>query len=94
MSKLKVTWQRVDGVTMDQEISVSVQELIGHQDIKCHIIFDIPMDFQLKAIFLDVGHMTEAPNSIMYFSMVSHDIICIGFVLASLHSVDITDIDL
>ena len=38
--------------------------------------------------------MEEAPNSIIYSSVVSRDSICIIFLLASLHGVEITAIDL
>ena len=33
MSKVKVAWQWVDRVTPDQEISLSVKKMIGHQKI-------------------------------------------------------------
>ena len=94
MIKVNVEWQRVDGATPDQEISVSIKDLIGHQEINCHIIFDVRMDFQQNPRFLAVGHKTEAPNSITYSIMVSHDSIRIGFLLAYLHGVDITSVDL
>ena len=45
MSKVKVAWKQVDGVTPDQVRSGSVKELIGYQEINCHIIFDVRMDF-------------------------------------------------
>ena len=92
--KVKVSWKQVDGVTPDQEILVSVKELIGHQDINCHIMFDVRMDFQQKARFVAGIHMTEALNSITYFSVVSRDSISIGFLLAYIHGIDITAIDL
>ena len=38
--------------------------------------------------------MTEVPNSTAYSSVVSLDSIFIGFILVSLHLVDITDIDM
>ena len=40
------------------------------------------------------GHTTEEPNSITYYSVVSHDIISIGFLLSSLYGIDITAIDM
>ena len=43
-------------------------------------------------MFVDEGHTAEAPNSITYSRVVSSDSICIGFLLESLHSVDITAI--
>ena len=52
------------------------------------------MEFQQNERFMDRGHMTEAPNSVTYSSVVSRDSICIGFLLASLHGFYITAIDL
>ena len=40
------------------------------------------------------GHKKEVPKSITYFSLSSHDSIHIGFLLASLHSVDTNAIDM
>ena len=78
-SKVKVVWQRFDGVTSYQDILVLIKELNGHQEISCHVIFDVRMDFQRKARFLAEGHMAEAPNSIPYSSVVSHNV----FILVS-----------
>ena len=44
MSKVKVVWKRVEEVIPVQSISGSVKEMIGHQDINCHIIFDVHMN--------------------------------------------------
>ena len=51
MSKVKVSWQRVDRVTPDQPRSGLVNTMIGHQYINCHIIFDVHMEFQRKSGF-------------------------------------------
>ena len=40
------------------------------------------------------SHTAEAPNIINYYRVVSHDSIIIGFLLASLHGVEITAINL
>ena len=93
-SKVNIAWQWVDWVTPDQARSGSVKELSRHQDINCHIIFDIHMAFQQKVRFLVRGHTTEAPNSIKYSRTVSRDSICIGFLLESLYGVSTTVIDL
>ena len=80
MSKVKVARKHVDGVTMYQAGTGLVKDLIGNQEINCHVIFDVRMEFQLKARFLDRGHMTEAPNIITYSRIVSRDSICTGFL--------------
>ena len=52
------------------------------------------MEFQRKERFEARGHTAEAPNSITYYSVVPCDSISIGFLLAYLHGVDNTAIDL
>jgi hypothetical protein len=37
---------------------------IGYKWIKCHMIFDVKMDFTRKARFIAGGHMTDPPPSI------------------------------
>ena len=43
-----------------------VNQLCGFQEIKCHIIFDVKMDFTRKARFVAGDQMTKMPNSLMY----------------------------
>ena len=50
-----------------------VFDLIGYQEIGCHVVFDIKMDFSRKARFVAGGHTTEAPASVTYSSVVSRD---------------------
>jgi len=37
---------------------------IGYKWIKCHLIFDVKMDFSRKARFVAGGHMTNPPSKI------------------------------
>ena len=41
MGKIKVVWQQFYEFTLDQARSGSINELIVHQEIYCHIIFDV-----------------------------------------------------
>ena len=44
------------------------------QEIKCHIIFDVKMeDFRRKARLVAGGHVTEAPATLTYASVVSRE---------------------
>jgi hypothetical protein len=43
------------------------------QQIPCHMIFDVKMDFTRKARFVAGGHMTDAPVNLTYSSIVSRD---------------------
>ena len=57
----------------------------GYQLIRCHFIFDVKIDGTRKARYVAGGHMTEAPSSITYSSVVSRDSIRILLVIAALN---------
>jgi hypothetical protein len=63
--------------------------MIGFQEIRCHVIFDVPMDFTHKARFNAGGHTTDTPLSITYSRKVSCDIVCLAFLIASLIDLDV-----
>jgi hypothetical protein len=50
-----------------------VKDIIGFQEIGCHIIFDIKMDFTRKARFCAGGHTTNTLVVMTYSSVVSID---------------------
>ena len=52
------------------------------------------MDFTRKAQFVAGGHMTEAPNSLTYSSVVSRESIKIAFLVAALNDLDIMSCDI
>ena len=60
------------------------------------MIFDIKMDgrFTRKACYIDGGHTTDPPSSIMYSIIVSIDSIWIAFTLSALNDVDIRAADI
>ena len=94
MSKAKVSYVPIDGVTPEDVRSNKVDQLRGFQEIKCHIIFDVKMDFTRKARFVAGGHMTEAPNSLTYSSVVSRESVKIAFLIAALNDLDIMTCDI
>ncbi len=61
----------------------------GFQEIKCHIIFDVKVDLIPKANFMAGGHLTEAPPSIRYSSIVSQDSVQLEFLIAALNDLEI-----
>ena len=67
---------------------------IGYQQIPCHMIFDIKMDFTRKARLVAGGHVTEPPASITYASVVSRDSVRIALTLAALNDVDVLSGDI
>ena len=66
----------------------------GYKFLKCHMIFDIKMDFTRKVRFVAGGHMTETPASMTYSSVVSRDSVRIAFLVAALNDLEILAIDI
>ena len=64
-SKVKVAWKTKDEYTPQEVQDGKVPELTGFQEIGCHIVFDIKMNFMRKAHFVAGRHTTEAPSSLM-----------------------------
>ena len=64
--EMKNVWLAFD-VLLD-----GVAPLSDHQYLKCHMIFDVKMeDFCCKARLIAGGHMTKAPETLTYASIVS-----------------------
>ena len=80
---------RRDGVTPDQVRAGKAKEVIGYQEIKCHVIIDVKMDFSWKAGFVTGGHPTDTPGSITYSSVVSRDSVRLAFLIAGLNDLDV-----
>jgi hypothetical protein len=94
MSKVKVAWNARDDITPNDVQSGKVKDMIGFQEIGCHIVFDIKMDFTRKARFCAGGHTTDTPAAMTYSSVVSRDSVRIGFMLAALNGLDVMACDL
>ncbi len=94
MTKAQVSYLPVDGYTPEQVRANQCDALRGHQEIKCRIIFDVKMDFMQKARFVAGGHMTEAPKSLTYSSVVSRESVKIAFLIAALNGLDIMSCDI
>ena len=69
MSKAKISWKVLDGVTPNEARKGKVDGLIGYQEIRNHIVFDVKMDFTRKARYCAGGHTTDAPDGITYSSV-------------------------
>jgi hypothetical protein len=90
--KVKVAWEPRDDLTIED--CRAGKDLIGFTEIECHMIFDIKMDFSRKARFVAGGHMTAAPSSITYSSVVSRDSVRLAFVIAALNGLDVMMCDI
>ena len=93
-SKVKVAWKADKKFTPEQVRSQKTNEYIGFQDIGCHLIFDIKMDFTRKSRFVAGCQTTEAPSAIAYSSVVSRDSVRLAFMMVALNGLDIMSCDL
>ena len=95
IAKVKIAWAtHNDGHTPQQIWEGKVAEFIGFQEIGCHLVFDIKMDYTRKACFVASGHPASAPSLLTYSSVVLCDSICLAFLIAALNDIDIMSCDL
>jgi hypothetical protein len=94
MKNVRPAFQRKDGLTVEE--ARSGKALVGYQEIKCHMVFDVKMDgnFTRKARLVAGGHTTETPASITYASVVSRDSVRIALLMAALNNLDILAADI
>ena len=48
----------------------------------------------MRSYWEDSGHMTDTSSSITYSSVVSHDSVCISFLVATLNDLDVMSADI
>lgn len=80
-----------------KEVKVAVRILsedepdpVGYQKIRCHMIFDVKMeDFRRKARLVAGGHVTKAPASITYASVVSRETVRLALMIAALNDLEV-----
>jgi hypothetical protein len=95
MAKVKIAWKTRDNITIQQAREGKVPDLVGLQEIGCHIVFNVKMDFTRKARFMAGSHTTSAPSSAMtYSSVVSRDSIRLAFLISALIDIDIMSCNL
>ena len=92
MRRVRVAWKEKEGMT--PEMARRSGAMPGYTEIKCHMVFDVKMDFTRKARFVAGGHMTEAPSTITYSSVVTRDSVRIAFLAAALNDLDILACDI
>jgi len=79
-----------------EEYDNDISKLKDHQKINCHIIFDVKMgkNFRRKARLVAGGHVTKAPASITYASVVSRDSVRIAMMIAALNDLNVLSCDI
>ena len=70
--------------------------LIGYQQIKCHMIFDVKLgeNFRRKARLVGGGHTKTAPDSITFSSFVPRDSVRIALTIPALNDLEILGCDI
>ena len=63
---------------------------IGHQFVKCHMIFDVNMeDFRRKDRYVAGGHMINVPPTTTYDIIVSRDKVCLALIIDDMNSLQV-----
>lgn len=94
MKKAQVAYEEVPNCTPVEARANQVPELTGFQEISCHLVFDVKMDFTRKARFVANGSTTDTPVGICYSSVVSRDSVRIAFLIAALNDLDVFSCDI
>jgi hypothetical protein len=89
MSKVCVAYKARDDITPEDVRKGIVPDIKGFQEIKCHIVFDVKMDFTQKARFVASGHMTQPISSVTFSSVVSRDSVRLAFLIAALNGLSV-----
>ena len=78
MKNIRIAFDTYDG---------DIDDLVGYQFVKCHMIFDVNMgeNFRRKARMVAGGHMTTSPSSLTYSSVVSRESVRIALTIAALN---------
>ena len=87
LKKVKVAWERRDDITVSD--ARSGKALKGYKKITAHMVFDVKMDLTRKARLVADGHLTNAPTSMTYSSVVTRDSVRLAFMLATLNGLEV-----
>ena len=61
-----------------------------YQFVRCHMVFDVKMeDFCWKARLVAGGHMTKAPATLTYASVMSRETVRLALTVAALNDIDV-----
>ena len=92
MSRVRVAFEKWTGGNTREEAK---RKLVGYQEVRCHMIFNVKMSGLVrKARLVAGGHTTDMPASVTYSSVVSRDRVRIAFLIAALNDLDIMSADI
>ena len=89
---MRPAFQTWDGAV--EQARSKKEGLVGYQEIKCHMRFDLKIDLTRKARFVAGSHTTDTPTLITYSSVVSRDSVRIAFTYAALIGMDVWAADI
>ena len=92
MLKVKVYYVQKED-TPEKIRSGEVKLYIGFQEVTCHLIFDVNMDFSRKKWMLENRAMNEAPSSLTYYYVVVRESVYLEFLKDELNDMDIMACD-
>jgi hypothetical protein len=87
MKNVRPAFERWDEGTVED--ARDGKKLVGYQEIGCHMVFDIKMDFTRKARYVAGGNTTEPPTENTYSSVVSRESVRIALLVAALNNLQI-----
>ena len=67
---------------------------VSYQEVPCHIVYNVKMDFTRKARYVAGGHKMKTPDTPTYASVVSQESVRIGFLLAALNRLEVMSADI
>lgn len=91
---VNVNWERVEDFDPDLLFDLESEDeekIVGYKRITGNMVFDVKLgeNFQRKARFMADGHLTEAPASMTYSTVVSRDSVRILLMIAALNRLDL-----
>ena len=92
LKAVKIAWEAREDLDIDRVRAR--RQLIGYTEITCHMVFDIKLDLTRKARLVAGGHLTDAPTSLTYSSVVSRDSIRMAFLIAALNGLEVMACDI
>lgn len=68
-----------------------IKDLVGYQEIKCHVIFDVKLgkNFRRKTRLVAGRHVTNVPSTMCYSSVVSRESVRLALLSATLNELNI-----
>ena len=92
MARVRVAFEKWQG---GSTVDDARKKLVGYEQIKCHMVFDVKMDGLVrKARLVAGGHETGDVSTITYSSVVSRDSVRIAFLYAALNELDVMSADI